>query len=475
VSTLLGAIMSLPSLTTHNHTSFIASHALVLVLYASPWCAHRQRLLPTLAMAAASLPDTVAIALCEEPALAEAAGVVEMPSLRLHRPDDDDVPEPFDQDTPEDDEAGALADYLLRSSRTTPPRFTSREALLHELSSAERLGGVTAVLFGAELDGVAAEAASLRQVARQAHGRGKVGFALADASLAHHFGGEVPYEAPCLAVFRGAGAAAELHVPTAELPSLREPDQLRLLLSGHAQPLLAQIGPHNYAEYADTGRPLFYLFLNSSCCAAANRQAKRAAAAAAAVHRGALSFVWLDGEHYSHHARALGAAAEALPVIAAEAHEAHYVYDGPVGEAEAVGAWAGAVLAGKLRPTLRSATPPLLNGGPVMVTVAATFESLVLRAAMPVLLYVHAPWCGACDATAAEVEALATSWQADPTLHELYTNSTLLYTALTLDSHCSEHSISIHGTHYTHDSPLTACHSRLVTHYLLDLSPTTHY
>ena len=49
--------MSLPSLTTHNHTSFIASHALVLVLYASPWCAHRQRLLPTLATAAAALPE----------------------------------------------------------------------------------------------------------------------------------------------------------------------------------------------------------------------------------------------------------------------------------------------------------------------------------------------------------------------------------------------------------------------------------
>ena len=89
--------MSLPSLTTHNHSSFIASHALVLVLYASPWCAHRQRLLPTLATAAAALPDNVAIALCEEPALAEAAGVVEMPSLRLHRPDDEDVPEPFEQ------------------------------------------------------------------------------------------------------------------------------------------------------------------------------------------------------------------------------------------------------------------------------------------------------------------------------------------------------------------------------------------
>ena len=168
-------IMSLPTLTTHNHTSFIANHALVLVLYASPWCAHRQRLLPTLAMAAGSLPDNVAIALCEEPALAEAAGVIEMPSLRLHRPGDDgDLPEPFEQDTPEDDEAGAIADYLLRSSRTTPLLITSREGMLHELSSAERFGGVTAVLFGAELDGVAEEVASLRQVARQAHWRGKV-------------------------------------------------------------------------------------------------------------------------------------------------------------------------------------------------------------------------------------------------------------------------------------------------------------
>ena len=221
--------MSLPSLTTHNHSSFIASHALVLVLYASPWCAHRQRLLPTLATAAAALPDNVAIALCEEPALAEAAGVVEMPSLRLHRPDDDDVPEPFEQDTPEDDEAGAIADYLLRSSRTAPLQVTSREALDRELSSAERLGGVTAVLFGAELDGAAEVVASMRHVARQALWRGGAMGArscLADASLARHFGGEAPCEAPCLALYRGADtAAAELHVPAAELPALGEREQ----------------------------------------------------------------------------------------------------------------------------------------------------------------------------------------------------------------------------------------------------------
>ena len=60
-------------------------------------------------------------------------------------------------------EAGAIADHLLRASRTTPLRITSREALLHELASAER--GVTAVLFGAELDSGAEVAASLRQVA----------------------------------------------------------------------------------------------------------------------------------------------------------------------------------------------------------------------------------------------------------------------------------------------------------------------
>ena len=43
-----------------------------------------------------------------------------------------------------------------------------------------------------------------------------MGFVLADAALAGHFGGE----APCLLVFRGT--AAELRVPAAELPPLRE-------------------------------------------------------------------------------------------------------------------------------------------------------------------------------------------------------------------------------------------------------------
>ena len=46
-----------------------------------------------------------------------------------------------------------------------------------------------------------------------------------------------------------------------------------------------------------------------------------------------------------------------------------------------------------------------------MVVVAATFEALVLHAAMPVLLYVHAPWCEACAVTAVEVDTLATMWQ----------------------------------------------------------------
>ena len=50
--------------------------------------------------------------------------------------------------------------------------------------------------------------------------------ALADASLARHFGVEVLCEAPCLALYRGADtAAAELHVPAAELPALGEREQ----------------------------------------------------------------------------------------------------------------------------------------------------------------------------------------------------------------------------------------------------------
>ncbi len=394
----------LPTLTAANHTQFLASHALVLVLYASPWCPHRQRLLPTLEMAAAAgLPEEVSIALCEEAALAEAAGSFALPSLRLHRRDEQ-LAEPFELDVPEADEASAIAALLRRQGRATPLRIRAKEELVEELSSSNAFGGVTAVLFA---DEASEEAASLQAVAAQgSHWRG-LAFALAEPGLAAHF---VEDEAaPLLLLFRGA--AAELSVSAAELPALRDPVQMRLMLAAHAQPLLAQIGAHNYAEYAEAGRPLVWLFLNTSCCHNSNRQAKLAAAAAAHHHRGAASFVWLDGELYSHHAKALGAAARALPALAAEAHGAHYVYDGPLEDAGAVAAWAEAVVEQRLPPTLRSAPPPLTNPGPVMGVVAATFEALVLRAAMPVLLHVHAPWCEQCAASAAMVEALATAWQ----------------------------------------------------------------
>jgi len=396
--------MALPTLAATNHSSFVAAHALTLVLYAAPWCTHRSRLLRTLTTAADLLPasERAAIALCEDSALAQQAGAADRPALRLHWPSRA-LAEPFHLDVLEGGtEPPAIAAFLRRQARSAPLRVASREALQEELRSADSMQGVTAVLFA---DEGAEEAATLDAVATEPQWQGRVSFVVAPSALATHFDDEQPNQPQQLqqqqpapvsslfAVYRGGSAEPELLVRGVALGALRQPGALRRHVQAHAQPLLAQIGAHNYAEYAYSGRPLVWLFVNGSCCADANRRARAAAAAAAAAHRGAASFVWLDGEMYAHHARALGAGA-ALPAVAAEADDAHFVYVGASDDAAALEAWATAVLGGRVAPTLRSAQPPAANSGPVTTVVASTLDALVLRPqgrGVATLLYVRAP------------------------------------------------------------------------------------
>ena len=54
------------------------------------------------------------------------------------------------------------------------------------------------------------------------------------------------------------------------------------------------------------------------------------------------------------------------------------------------------VLAGELKPRIKSQPVPRSQKGPVTVVVGKSFESVVLDASKDVLIELYAPWCGHC-------------------------------------------------------------------------------
>ena len=471
------------TLTNANMTTYLStSSALVtLVLFSMPGCPHEpQKLRPTLFEAAGLLaPEhAVSIAVCDDAAAAEALGVRTFPALRLHRNDNGGLHlEPFRGPL---HSPAALASRLRRDPRTTKVllQADSAKAVRDEVDAV----GQAVILFARE--GSAAATAFLSLATSDRDRRLQVSFVLAAPQLAVLFDPEATeqLEKGTLPTDGGGAEAAAAH----ERPLLllfRDFDEDIVVYSGgdvtdegsvgrwidaHRVPALAEIGPSNFETYERASVPLFWLFLNASCCDAENAHLKLTIAREGAARRGKAHFVWLDGDRYAHHMpRSLASHQRVLPVLAAEAHGAHYVYSNSLASADGVAAWVDLVLAGTLRPTLRSAAPPLHNSGPLTTVVASTFDELVTSAAIGVrgavtsagtpagggsggdggdggggvggsvgvgvggeggdggggggggihvLLLVTASWCSECARMHAEFERLAEAWSDEPRL-----------------------------------------------------------
>jgi thiol-disulfide isomerase/thioredoxin len=84
--------------------------------------------------------------------------------------------------------------------------------------------------------------------------------------------------------------------------------------------------------------------------------------------------------------------------------------------AAALSSFLGEVAAGSAPPRVISAPVPAHNDAPVTVVVGHTFESIVRREGVDVLLEIHAPWCGHCKALWPEYEALGARLSTSPSL-----------------------------------------------------------
>lgn len=184
-----------------------------------------------------------------------------------------------------------------------------------------------------------------------------------------------------------------------------EEQQVEEFVKTNSLPLLDEIDSSNFAYYAETGRPLAYLFADSKEMA---EPLIKEIKPIAQKYKGKINFVYIDANKYGAHAGNVGLKEE-WPAFAIQHVDtgAKFPFDQSAKiTKDNIEAFVDDYVAGKIQPTLKSQDIPAENNGPVKVVVAKQFNDIVLDKSKDVFLEVYAPWCGHCKRLAPVWEEL---------------------------------------------------------------------
>lgn len=193
-----------------------------------------------------------------------------------------------------------------------------------------------------------------------------------------------------------------------------EAEDIKSFLSTERIPLIDEVGPDNFANYAEAGLPLAYYFTEPD--AEGRDAAIESLKPIAKQYRGKISFVWIDAVKFVNHAKGLNLQGESWPAFAIQDIQAATKYPlDNLGKdsAKTIEDFIQQFLAGKLEPSIKSEPVPKEQSGPVYVLVAEEFDKVVFDTKKDVLVEFYAPWCGHCKKLAPTYDTLAESYAAD--------------------------------------------------------------
>ena len=172
-------------------------------------------------------------------------------------------------------------------------------------------------------------------------------------------------------------------------------DALTHFVTVNSVPLVNDVGPENYSKYVDSGLPLAYLFVAKD---EDREKFGSALESSAKKYRGKVNFVYIDAEQFGGHARNLNLKEE-WPAFAIQEIGPGTKF--PLDQSsdltvESLTSFVDDFMAGKVKPSIKSAPIPESNEGPVKVVVADSFEDIVFDKEKDVLMEFYAPWCGHC-------------------------------------------------------------------------------
>jgi protein disulfide-isomerase A1 len=158
-------------------------------------------------------------------------------------------------------------------------------------------------------------------------------------------------------------------------------------------PIIDEVNAENYAVYAQSGKPLAYLFLDPTDDK--KEEYIREIKSIASKQKGKINFVWIDGVKFGDHAKALNLAEPKWPsfVIQDVAKQLKYPLDQETAvTAESVSKFVEKFNAGELEPQLKSEPIPTSQDENVFHLVGKQFDEIVLDESKDVFLELYASW-----------------------------------------------------------------------------------
>lgn len=366
------------SLTAKNFEESVATEPLMLVEFFAPWCGHCKALAPHYEEAATALKEKniklAKVDCVEEGELCQSKGVQGYPTLKVYRDGD-----ATDYTGPR--KADGIISYMVKQSLPAVSEVTSENH--EEFQKADK------VVVVAYLPSSTSEPAPVFSAAAEKH-RDDYLFGLSTDEANAEAAGVKP---PALVVYRSFDEPrSEFPYPVSDL----KVDDISDWVKELAIPIIDEVSGENYAVYANSPKPLAYLFVDPS-----EDKDKHidAILPIAKKYKPKMNFVWIDAVKFGDHGRALNLLETNWPSFVIQDLSKQLKY--PLDQSkeltpELTSAWIEQYLAGKLEPSLKSEPVPEFQDESVYTVVGKSFEEAVFDDSLDVFIEFYATWCGHC-------------------------------------------------------------------------------